>query len=62
MVTACLAGPPRMTSMKDMHIVPHMYCGTKTVAGNNEWDAYEDIMYIIRNIYPKLCEYGECHY
>lgn len=61
-VTAWLAGPQRMTSMKDLHTVPRMYCGTKTVAGNDEWDAYEDIMYIIRNIYPKLCEYGECHY
>jgi len=49
-------------NLKDLYTVPRMYCGTKTVAGNDEWDAYEDIMYIIRNIYPKLCEYGECHY
>ena len=64
MVTAWLASPKtavHLKHLKDMHIVPRMYCGTKTVAGNDEWDAYEDIIYIIRNIYPKLCEYGECH-
>ena len=40
----------------------YLYCGTKTIRTKADWDAHEDIMYIIRHVYPKLCEYGECHY
>jgi hypothetical protein len=49
---------PKESKDKD----PCIYCGTKTIQSKDDWDAYEDIMYIVRNIYPKLCEYGECHY
>lgn len=45
-----------------IHKDPCIYCGTKTIHDKDDWDAYEDIMYIVRHIYPKLCEYGECHY